>query len=49
MTVAEAAAYMRISEAEVLALIEQGKLAAARIGDTYRIARIAIDDFVAQG
>ena len=49
MTVAEAAAYMRVSESEVLNLIEQGKLAAARIGDSYRIARIAIDDFVAQG
>lgn len=48
MTVAEAAAYMHVSEKEVLNLIEQGKLAAARMGDTYRIARIAIDDFVAQ-
>lgn len=48
MTVAEAAAYMRVSEQEVLNLIEQGKLAAARIGDSYRIARIAIDDFIAQ-
>ncbi|MCC6803295.1 MAG: helix-turn-helix domain-containing protein, partial [Anaerolineae bacterium] len=35
-------------EQEVLSLIEQGKLAAARIGDSYRIARIAIDDFIAQ-
>lgn len=49
MSVAEAAAYMRVSEADVMKLIDQGKLAAARIGDTYRIARIAIDDFVAQG
>lgn len=49
MTVAEAAAYMRVSEQEVLNLIDGGKLAAARIGDTYRIARIAIDDFIAQG
>ena len=46
MTVTEAAAYMRVSESDVLELIEQGKLGAARIGSTYRIARIAIDDFM---
>ncbi len=46
MTVAEAAAYMRISEREIMSLIDQGKLGAARIGDTYRIARIAIEDFM---
>jgi len=46
MTVAEAAVYMRVTEKEVLGLIDQGKLGAARIGDTYRIARIAIDDFM---
>jgi excisionase family DNA binding protein len=46
MTVAEAAAYMRVSENEVMLLINGGKLAAARIGDSYRIARIAIDDFL---
>lgn len=46
MTVAEAAAYMRVSESDVLELIEQGKLGAARIGSSYRIARIAIDDFM---
>lgn len=48
MTVAEAAAYMRVSESDVLELIEQGRLGAARIGSTYRIARIAIDDFMEQ-
>lgn len=46
MTVAEAAAYMRVPEADVLRLIDEGKLGAARIGDTYRIARIAIEDFM---
>lgn len=46
MTVAEAAAYMRVTEREVLGLIDQGKLGAARIGDSYRIARIAIEDFM---
>ena len=48
MTVAEAAAYMQVTQGDVLALIEQGKLGAARIGDSYRIARIAIDDFIAR-
>jgi excisionase family DNA binding protein len=46
MTVAEAAAYMRVSERDIMALIDQGKLGAARIGDSYRIARIAIEDFM---
>lgn len=46
MTVAEAAAYMRVSESEIMGLIDQGKLGAARIGDSYRIARIAIEDFM---
>jgi excisionase family DNA binding protein len=46
LTVAEAAAYMRITEKEVLGLIEDNKLGAARIGDSYRIARIAIENFM---
>lgn len=46
MTVAEVALYLRVSETEVLRLIEEGKLGAARIGDTYRIAKIAVDDFM---
>ncbi len=46
MTVAEAAAYMRVSETEVMTLIDEGKLGAARIGDSYRIARIAVDDLM---
>lgn len=46
MTVAEAAAYMRLSESEVLALIEEGRLGAAKIGSSFRVARIAIDDFM---
>jgi len=46
MTVAEVAAYLRVTEADVIELIEAGKLGAARIGDTYRIAKIAVDDFM---
>ncbi|MDL1902135.1 helix-turn-helix domain-containing protein [Anaerolineae bacterium CFX9] len=49
MTVEEAAAYMRVPEAEVIALIEAGKIGAVRSGGSYRIARIAIDDYVSGG
>lgn len=46
LTVPEAAAYLRISEEELLALIDAGRLPAARMGgNNYRIARIAIEDF----
>ncbi|MGQ9888541.1 MAG: helix-turn-helix domain-containing protein [Aggregatilineales bacterium] len=46
MTVAEAAAYLRVSEQDVRDLIEAGKLPAARVGGEYRIARRAVDDYV---
>ena len=46
LTIPEAAAYLRVSEEEVMRLIDDGKLPAARIGDSFRIARIAIDDFL---
>lgn len=46
MTVAETAAYMRVTESEVMKLIEEGRLGAAKIGNSYRIARIAVDDFM---
>ncbi len=46
MTLSEAAAYLRVSEAEVLALIESNRLGAARMGDSYRIAKRALDDFL---
>jgi len=49
LTVPEAAAYLRVSEEEVMRLIDEGKLPAARIGDSFRIARIAIDDFLKEG
>jgi excisionase family DNA binding protein len=49
LTVPEAAAYLRVSDAEVMRLIDDGKLPAARIGDSFRIARIAIDDFLKEG
>lgn len=48
MTVEEVAVYLRVSPDEVLRLINEGKLGAARIGSTYRIAKIAVDDFMAR-
>lgn len=48
MTLAEAAAYLRASEQDVLDLIDDGKLPAARVGGAYRIARRAIDDYLAE-
>lgn len=49
LTIAEAAAYLRVSEDDVMRMIDEGKLPAARIGDSFRIARIAIDDFLKEG
>jgi excisionase family DNA binding protein len=47
MTVAEAAAYLRVSEADVQALIETGEIKARKIGTQYRIAKKALDDYLA--
>ncbi|MBN8595002.1 MAG: helix-turn-helix domain-containing protein [Anaerolineae bacterium] len=47
LTVSEAARYLKVTEADVLDLINQGKLPASRIGSAdYRIARSAIDDML---
>lgn len=46
LTPEEAAVYLRVTPAEVHALIEDGRLPAARIGGEYRIARRAVDDFL---
>lgn len=46
MTVAEAAAYLKLTEAQVEGLIEQGRLAAARNNGQYRIAKLAADDYL---
>lgn len=47
MTLAEAAAYMRVSEADVEGLISSGQVKAKQIGSAYRISRKALDDFLA--
>lgn len=48
MNLDEAAAYLNITREGVLALIDASKLPAARNNGTYAIARIAIDDYLAE-
>jgi len=46
MTLSEAAAYMRVGEEDVLAVIKSGELKAKKIGTSYRISKQAIDEFL---
>lgn len=46
MSTAEAASYLEISEGDLMELIEQGKIAAARINYRYRISRDVLDEFI---
>ncbi len=46
MTLSEAAAYMRVGEEDVLAVIQSGELKAKKIGTSYRIAKKAIDEYL---
>jgi excisionase family DNA binding protein len=47
MTLSEAAAYMRVGEEDVLAVIQSGELKAKKIGTSYRISKNAVDEFLA--
>jgi len=47
MTLAEAAAYLKVNPADVQALITSGQVKAKQIGSDYRIAKKALDDFLA--
>jgi len=47
MTLSEAAAYIRVGEEDVLAIIESGELKAKKIGTSYRISKTAIDEYLA--
>jgi excisionase family DNA binding protein len=47
MTPAEAAAYLRVSEEDVIAAITAGDLKAKKIGNAYRISKDALDAFLA--
>jgi len=46
MSTAEAASYLDISENDLMKLIDQGKIAAARINYRYRISRAVLDEFI---
>jgi excisionase family DNA binding protein len=48
MTLSEAAAYMRVGEDDVLAVINSGELKAKKIGSSYRISKQAVDDFLSK-
>lgn len=46
MTLDEAAAYLKISSADVQSLIDSGELKARKIGSQYRIGKSVIDEFL---
>ncbi len=46
MTPTEAAAYLRVSEEDVIAAINAGDLKAKKIGNAYRISKDALDAFL---
>ena len=46
MSLRQAASYLNITEQDVLKLIEDGKLTAARINYRYQISRSVLDDFI---
>ncbi len=46
MTPAEAAAYLRVSEEDVIAAINAGELKAKKIGNAFRISKEALDEFL---
>jgi excisionase family DNA binding protein len=48
MGLAEAAKYLGVTEADVMASITAGDLKAKKIGSQYRITKAAIDAFLAQ-
>jgi excisionase family DNA binding protein len=46
MTLSEAAAYIRVGEEDILAIIQSGELRAKKIGTSYRISKKAIDEYL---
>lgn len=47
MSLAEAAAYLKVGEADVQALIDEGQIKAKKVGTAYRISKNVIDEFLA--
>ncbi len=46
MTPSEAAAYLKVSEEDVVASIKDGSLKAKKVGNAYRISKTALDEFL---
>lgn len=46
MTLSEAAAFLRVSEEDVIAVINAGELKAKKIGNAYRISKEALEEFL---
>jgi excisionase family DNA binding protein len=46
MTPAEAAGVLKVTEADVLAAITAGDLKARKIGESYRISKDALEEFL---
>ncbi len=46
MTPAEAATYLKVSEADVMSMITGGQIKAKQMGTSYRISKKALDDFL---
>ncbi len=47
MTPAQAAIYLQVAEADIMAMITDGSLKAKKLGSTYRISKAVIDEFMA--
>ena len=47
MTPSEAAAYMKVTEEDVMAAIKDKSLKAKKVGNAYRISKAVIDEFLA--
>ena len=48
MSLAEAAAYLKVGEADVQSLIDDGQVKAKKIGAQYRISKKVIDNFLGE-
>ncbi len=46
MTTAQAAAYLQVSEDDIVAMIDDGSLKAKKLGSAFRISKAAIDEFM---
>jgi excisionase family DNA binding protein len=47
MNPSQAAAYLQVAEADVMKMITDGQIKAKQIGSQYKIAKKALDDFLA--